>query len=274
MRLHLVTGMLEAGRGRHQEALGEFRAAGRLQPRLVSSLALASQVTGWTLATQARAGMPAQARAALTALDDENARPGEIRNARAAICLAEGDPAAALAAVQDVLDGTAPVTGHLTVVEAQLLAGLAHQALGDQHAASQATERALALAEPDRLILPFAVTGSQNLLQTLPRHHTAHATLLIDILDILDIVSGSPVTPRQHPAPLTEELSPGELRVLRYLPTNLSRPEIAFELFVSPNTVGTHMRSIYAKLGVRDRRSAVLRARALRLLGPGRTSSS
>jgi len=264
MRLHLVTGMLEAGRGRHQEALGEFRAAGRLQPRLVSSLALASQVTGWTLATQARAGMPAQARGALTALDDENARPGEIRNARAAICLAEGDPAAALAAVQDVLDGTAPVTGHLTVVEAQLLAGLAHQALGDQHAAGKATERALALAEPDRLILPFAVTGSQNLLQTLPRHHTAHATLLTDILDIM---SGSPVTPRQHPAPLTEELSPGELRVLRYLPTNLSRPEIAFELSISLNTVGTHMRSIYAKLGVGDRRSAVLRARALRLLG-------
>jgi LuxR family maltose regulon positive regulatory protein len=75
------------------------------------------------------------------------------------------------------------------------------------------------------------------------------------------------VTPRQHPAPLTEELSPGELRVLRYLPTNLSRPEIAFELSVSLNTVATHVRSIYAKLGVRDRRSAVLRARALRLLG-------
>ena len=166
--------------------------------------------------------------------------------------------------MQDVLDGTAPVTDHRTVVEAQLLAGLAHQALGDQHAASKATERALALAEPDRLILPFAVTGSQNLLQTLPRHHTAHATLLTDILDIM---SGSPVTPRQHPAPLTEELSPGELRVLRYLPTNLSRPEIACELSISLNTVDTHMRSIYVKLGVRDRRSAVLRARALRLLG-------
>ncbi len=55
--------------------------------------------------------------------------------------------------------------------------------------------------------------------------------------------------------------------MLRYLPTNLSRPEIAFELSISLNTVGTHMRSIYAKLGVRDRRSAVLHARALRLLG-------
>jgi len=49
--------------------------------------------------------------------------------------------------------------------------------------------------------------------------------------------------------------------VLRYLPTNLSRPEIAGELSVSLNTVSTHLRSIYAKLQVRDRSSAVRRAR-------------
>ena len=67
-----------------------------------------------------------------------------------------------------------------------------------------------------------------------------------------------------------EELSPGELRVLRYLPTNLSRPEIAGELSVSVNTVSTHVRSIYAKLQVRDRSSAVQRARELRLLAAGR----
>ena len=59
--------------------------------------------------------------------------------------------------------------------------------------------------------------------------------------------------------------------MLRYLPTNLSRPEIASELSVSPNTVNTHLRSIYAKLGVRDRSSAVQRARELRLLSAGRT---
>jgi len=47
--------------------------------------------------------------------------------------------------------------------------------------------------------------------------------------------------------------------VLRYLPTNLSRPEIAGQLSVSPNTVNAHIRSIYAKLGVRDRSSAVRR---------------
>jgi LuxR family maltose regulon positive regulatory protein len=102
-----------------------------------------------------------------------------------------GCPTAALVAVQDVLDGTAPVIGYVTVVEAHLSA---------------------------------------------------------------------------------EELSPGELRVLRYLPTNLSRPEIADQLSVSANTVGTHLRSVYAKLGVRDRSSAVQRTRELRAAG-GRSAA-
>ena len=70
--------------------------------------------------------------------------------------------------------------------------------------------------------------------------------------------------------PHSEALSPSELRVLRYLPTNLTRPEIARELYVSVNTVNTHIRNIYAKLGARDRSSAVKRARELRLLSAGR----
>ena len=87
----------------------------------------------------------------------------------------------------------------------------------------------------------------------------------------LDVVHGaSPAANDQSPSPQTEELSPSELRVLRYLPTNLSRPEIASELSVSVNTVNTHVRSIYAKLQARDRSSAVQRARALRLLSAGR----
>ena len=80
-----------------------------------------------------------------------------------------------------------------------------------------------------------------------------------------------PAAREQSSLPPAEELSPGELRVLRYLPTNLSRPEIAGELSVSPNTVNAHIRSIYAKLGVRDRSSAVRRARELRLLAARRT---
>jgi len=207
-------------------------------------------VTGWLLATQARLGMTGEARAALAALDDQRASSGEISNADAVICLAEGDPAGALAAVADVLDGTAPVLGS-TVMEAHLQAGLAHRELGDQRAASQAAERALALAEAGRLILPFAMTGSAGLLEALPRHETAHAALLADILDVLHV--SSPAAQQPSWSPPADELSPGELRVLRYLPTNLSRPEIAGELSVSPNTVNAHIRSIYAKLGVGDR---------------------
>jgi LuxR family maltose regulon positive regulatory protein len=262
--LHQTAGMLHAGRGRRDEALEELSAAEDLAAHLAGSQALSSQMTSWLLATQARLGRLSEARAGLAALDDERASSGEIGNARAVICLAEGDPAGALGALHDVLDGTAPVLGYTTVVETHLLAGLAHRDLGDQRAARQATEQALALAESDRVILPFAMTGCRELLEALPRHETAHAALLADILDVLH---GSSLAAKEQPsAPSAEELSPGELRVLRYLPTNLSRPEIASELSVSPNTVNAHIRNIYGKLQVRDRSSAVQRARELRLL--------
>jgi LuxR family maltose regulon positive regulatory protein len=152
-------------------------------------------------------------------------------------------------------------------MEAHLLAGLAHRELGDQRAANQAAECALALAESDRLILPFAMTGAGELLEALPRHETAHSALLADILDVLN--GSSPAAEEPPPLPLGEELTPGELRVLRYLPSNLTRPEIAGELSLSPNTVNAHVRSIYAKLDVRDRSAAVQRARQLRLLAAG-----
>ena len=261
--LHQTTGMLMAARGRNHEALEEFSAAEYLHSQLEGSHAIAGQVTGWLLATRARLGMTGEASAALAALSDEQAASGELANARAVICLAEGDPAGSLSAVRDALDGTAPVIGYVTVVEAHLLAGLAHRELGDQRAANQATERALALAEADRLVLPFAMTGSRELLEALPSHETAHAALRADILDFL---RGAPVTSGEGSAPPAEELSPGELRVLRYLPTNLSRQEIAAELSVSVNTVSTQLRRIYAKLGANDRSEAVDRARELQVL--------
>jgi LuxR family transcriptional regulator, maltose regulon positive regulatory protein len=266
---HIVGGLLLAGRGRHHEALEEFRAAERPRAQLEGSHALASQATGWMLTTQARAGLPGEARAGLAALDDEEARSGEVRTADAAICLAEGEPVAALGAVASVLDGTAPVIGYSTVMEAHLLAGLAHRRLGDQRAANRAAERALTLAEQDGLVLPFVMTGSAELLEALPRHETAHTALLADILDLVH--GASLVAKDQSASPPAEELSRGELRVLRYLPTNLSRSEIAGELSVSPNTVSTHIRSIYAKLGAADRSAAVRRARELRLLAADRS---
>jgi LuxR family transcriptional regulator, maltose regulon positive regulatory protein len=268
--LHLGTGVLLSGRRRQREALAEYSAAEHLQAQLKGSHALATQLTSFRLATQARLGQLSEARASLAALDDDLAGSGEIGNARAAICLAEGNPVAALAAVQDVLDGMAPAIGYVTVVEANLLAALAHRELGDQRAASTAAECALALAEADRLVLPFAMMGSLELLEAMPRHETAHAALLADILDVMH---GSSISAgNESSLAEIERLSPSELRVLRYLPTNLSRPEIASELSVSVNTVNTHIRSIYAKLQAQDRSSAVQRAREMRLLSVGLNS--
>jgi LuxR family maltose regulon positive regulatory protein len=268
--LHIGQGDLWSGRRRQREALAEYTAAEDLQAQLEGSHALATQLTSFRLATQARLGQLSEARASLAALDADLAGSAEIGNARAAICLAEGNPAAALAAVHDALNGIAPAIGYVTVVEAHLLAALAHRELGDERAASAAAECALALAEADRLVLPFAMTGSSGLLEAMPRHETAHAALLADILDV---TRGSSIPPASESSlAQIEQLSPSELRVLRYLPTNLSRPEIAGELSVSVNTVNTHIRSIYAKLQAQDRSSAVQRAREIRLLSAGLNS--
>ena len=271
--LHLGTGLLMSGRRRQREALAEYSAAEHLQAQLEGSHALTRQLTGFRLATQARLGQVSEARASLAALDADLAGSGEVGNARAAVSLAEGDPAAALAAVRDVLNGTAPAIGYMTVIDANLLAARAHRELGEHRAAFAAVERALALAEADRLVLPFAMTGSVELLEAMPRHETAHPALLTEILDV---VRGSSTSPSESGSfggesalAEIEQLSPSELRVLRYLPTNLSRPEIASQLSVSVNTVNTHIRRIYAKLQAQDRSSAVRRAREMRLLSAG-----
>jgi LuxR family transcriptional regulator, maltose regulon positive regulatory protein len=114
--------MLERQPGQIQDLLLRTRPTPRRCP----------QIAGWLLTTRVRLGMTGEARAALAAMADERAGMGEIRNARAVICLADGDPDGALGALRDVLDGTPPVIGYVTVVEAQLLAGLAYRALGDR----------------------------------------------------------------------------------------------------------------------------------------------
>jgi LuxR family maltose regulon positive regulatory protein len=185
------------------------------------------------------------------------------------ICLAEGDPAGAVDVLRDVPDLTSPTPHAFTLVETHLLAGIAHLALGDRAAAAAAAEAALAVAEPDRLIFPFAMTDAADLLEALPRHETAHGALRADIVDLLQ-GEAAPAIDRERLSQ-ADELSPSELRVLRFLPTNLTRHEIAGELYVSINTVNTHIRNIYSKLGARDRSSAVQRGRELRLLSSGRS---
>jgi LuxR family maltose regulon positive regulatory protein len=265
--LHMVTGMLHAGRGQHHSALEAFAAAAHAQSQLTGLHALAQPTVGWLAATQARLGMRDEARTTLTEFSAE--RHQMFYNARAVISLVEGDPAMALDVLRDVRDVTPPADfPAFGLVESHLLAGIAHLQLGDRHAAAAAAEAALSAAEPHRLIFPFAMTEAAELLDALPRHQTAHGALLADILDLLRGPS-APSTDQARLAPL-EKLSPGELRVLRYLPTNLTRPDIAGELYVSINTINTHFRNIYSKLGARDRTSAVQRARELRLLSTRR----
>jgi LuxR family maltose regulon positive regulatory protein len=265
----LTSAILQTARGHCHRALEEFTAARQMQALMVSEHGLTARVDAWMIATQARLGMTREARAALAALDGPQASAGEIRNAAAVILLAEQDPAAARRELRAVLDGDVPVLSYLTQVEAHLLDALACRDLGDERASREAAEQALNLAEPDRLILPFAMTGAWRLLETVPRHGTSHAAL---VTDILDAIRGSGQGGLNQPAMMpVEELSRSELRVLRYLPTNLTRREIAGELSVSPNTIDTHIRRIYAKLGAADRTAAVKRGRELRLLSVGRT---
>ena len=98
------------------------------------------------------------------------------------------------------------------------------------------------------------------------RRGTAHAALISRILDLL--ANKQPRSASADPARLHTPLSDSESRVLRYLPTNLSAPEIARELSLSVNTVRTHTRHIYEKLGAHSRTEAVELARALGLVAP------
>ena len=115
---------------------------------------------------------------------------------------------------------------------------------------------------------PFVEAGRrmETLLRKQIRHGTAHRAIAGELLDAFDDRA-----PARHAvAPLLEPLSEREQAILRFLPTTLSNREIAAELFVTTNTVKTHLRSIYRKLDVARRREAVERARDLRLLSSSR----
>jgi LuxR family maltose regulon positive regulatory protein len=188
-----------------------------------------------------------------------------MRIATAVLRLAQHDPHAATAALAPVLDGSARVGWRSWLVEAFLLEAIARDALGDPPAAGRAIERALDGAEPDGALLWFLLHPAPGLLERQARERTTHAALIAEILELL---AGNRPAPSAGPRPPLEPLSKSEIRVLRYLPTHLSAPEIAAELSVSTSTVKTHMRNLYAKLGAHSRAEAVESARTLGLLAP------
>ena len=113
--------------------------------------------------------------------------------------------------------------------------------------------------------MPFLVVPVRGLLERHAGHSTAHATFVSELLDVL---AGTRRAGGDEVAPAECELSDAEVRVVRYLSSNLNVSEIAAELFVSANTVRTHLRHIYAKLDAHNRGAAVARARELGLLAP------
>lgn len=264
--VHHARGLLCLAEQRWQEALSAFHAAERMQALLVEQHALATELRARVLQTQIALGENAAAEATLAAVAGEERDRAEMRIAGAALHLAKGEPDEAVEALAPVIDDQAKSLHPLwPVIEALLFDAVAREQLRDHRGAEHSVERALELAEPDGVMLPFLLAPVRELLERHPRHRTAHATLLRTILGALGGVSAPA---HEEPLPLAEELSEAELRVVRYLPSNLKAPEIAAELFVSTNTVRTHIRHVYAKLGAHDRDAAVARARELGLIAP------
>jgi len=259
---HYVRGQLELGRGRPADALAAFRAA----EQLAGPNPLARPLRAWLLLALVRLGDIEGAEQALTNLGERDRDRREVRIAAAALRLAQHDPAAASATVAPILDGSVTGGWRSWLAEAFLLEAIARDALGDPAAAGHALERALDLAEPDGALLWFLLHPVPELLERHARQRSVHAALIAQILDLL--AGNGPEPPPAEPRLLLDPLSRSEIRVLRYLPTHLSAPEIAGELSVSTSTVKTHLRNLYAKLSAHSRAEAVESARALGMLAP------
>jgi LuxR family transcriptional regulator, maltose regulon positive regulatory protein len=267
--LHVCAGMLAGARGDQQRALEAFQLALECDAQIEGEHVLSAQLSGSLISTLVRLDRLELARSTLEGLSPTLRQTGEVQIAAAYCHLSDGHAPDALSVIEGAPPGTWAGNFGSASVERHLVAGLAQLELGRQADARRSAEAALAAAERDRLLLPFLISGSLRLLEELPPQDTAHRSLLIEARELL---GGSPngSVRREWTSP-AEPLSPSELRVLRYLPTNLTRPEIARELYVSVNTVNTHIRNIYAKLGTRGRSSAVERARGLQLLAADRS---
>ncbi|MGW1160121.1 LuxR C-terminal-related transcriptional regulator [Streptomyces sp. NPDC002513] len=177
--------------------------------------------------------------------------------------LAAGDGKAASALLTGLPSGQGDGPG--ITVRVLLARAQAADALGDDAEAHRLVARALALARPEHLRRPFLETGSW--LRRLARRRTA-LTRGHDWLGT-GLTGHAPVPDAAEdgvPAPVTEPLSEREHEVLERLAQLMSTEEIAADLYLSVNTVKTHLKSLYRKLAATRRGEAVRRARELHLL--------
>ncbi len=260
------------------EHLAALLSAARDSPR--EGLALLDRITlpnrGWGLADP---GMIELSRARLLiacadltgaheSLERAHARSApacEVAAARARMLLAAGDAHPALEALSKARLGHGPELGR-TRVELDVLDALARDELGWPEVRVP-LEHALAAAEATGHRSVFLDSGPRvgELLRAQIRGGTAHRALVSDLLDAFD--DRRPARPAAGTS--FDPLSDRERTIVRYLATSLATREIAAELAITTNTVKTHLRSIYRKLDVPDRRAAVKRARELRLISSG-----
>src|SRR5262249_41263649 len=235
MAIRMTRGMLEIGRGRHADALAALEAGDRLAGRLAEPSLLVVPVHAMLVQTLVRLGETELAERALAQLNGQDQDSALMRISLAVLRLGQHNPQEAIAALAPVLHGSAPGpwSGQpaLSLPEVTfwggtfLLEAIVQDALGDSDAAASALERALDLAEPDGALEIFLRYPEPDLLERHARQGTAHAALIADILSLL---AGRQLAPQPAgPEPLLEALSDSEIRVLRYLPTNLTRPHIA-----------------------------------------------
>jgi LuxR family transcriptional regulator, maltose regulon positive regulatory protein len=206
---------------------------------------------------------------ALAALDAAGrADPASLEAAvtQAHAWLAAGDPKAARKSLAGHRERAETVPDHVRL-EAWLATARISYTDGERAEGRRSLQRALRLAEPERLRLPFALerTWLRRVLRADP--DLAHV--------YRDLLEPDLVGPAREPAPkpgarvapvMLEPLSGRELEVLQYAAEMLDTTEIAAVLFISVNTVKSHLKSIYRKLAVTHRGEAVRRARELRIL--------
>jgi LuxR family maltose regulon positive regulatory protein len=213
-----------------------------------------------------RAGDSGRARALLL-LADEGTRPGhgDAALAEADLLLSEGDFAGALEAARPYLDG-GPVTGTTWErTRALLAAAVAQRRLGDTQAAAALAEAALGLAEPQGAYRVFLDGGSalRSAITVLVPPTSRYAGFAGRVLERFDSCAARPGGPAEQGS---VRLTESERAVLCFLPSHMTNEEISEALFLSVNTVKTHLRSAYRKLGVGSRREAIARGRRLGLL--------
>jgi LuxR family maltose regulon positive regulatory protein len=262
--LHTGYGILSLVKASYPDAIKSFLEAERLGMSLAVSSPLARQSRCAMLYAATLAGDVTLVQASLDSLSEADRNSAEVREVVAALSLAEGDPHSALVSLGPTVTRTIEVDHPMVLIRSLLLDAQARYLLDKEIEAQTSVEQALDLAEPDGLVLPFLWIDSLDLLKRHPRHQTGHGAFLTVVTDRL---SGEELD-RRHGRPGSSDvnLSETELRVLRFLPTNLTAGEIASEIYVSVNTVKTHMRNIYTKLDAHSRGQAVEYARELGLL--------